>query len=129
MKKLLFILLLPCFCIGQNISIGKQSGMKKTTGTASSKLGGNHRPMVYGSGLNNTGIIVDTIITLTDTIKVKALITTDKIKAPFEVELLLVRGKGEFSMLAIYPAPVRLNKYLTLDKKELPATTTVWIAK
>lgn len=63
-----------------------------------------------------------------DTIKVKALITTDKIKAPFEVELLWVSERGGFSMSAIYPPPVRLNKYLSLDKKELPKTTTVWIS-
>jgi len=64
-----------------------------------------------------------------DTIKVKALITTDKIKAPFEVELLWVTEKVNFEMtLAIYPPRVPLNKYLTLDKKELPKTTTIWIS-
>jgi hypothetical protein len=42
MKKLLFLLLLPCFCIGQNISIGRNAIMKNTTGSASSKLGVNY---------------------------------------------------------------------------------------
>jgi len=216
MKKLLFLLLLPCFCIGQNISIGRNAIMKNTTGSASSKLGVNYyydttKPIAIGgtilpeqSSINNipigctidTSYINDTIQVITydygngtvgidtsivkkdtpiirtintdstegwnsivgdwmpsgdgflwpprtwpqgnllyrqpeitiDTIKVKALITTDKIKAPFEVELLWVRENNGGMMLDIYPPPVRLNKYLSLDKKELPKTTTVWIS-
>jgi|JI10StandDraft_1071094.scaffolds.fasta_scaffold115163_2 hypothetical protein len=194
MKKLLTIILIlsTSALFGQNISIGKEYGMKKTTGTASGKLGANYYDTsnitidgdVLMSGclhckgtpayfrIDSNGILIpfgksselgggsmDTALyyydtTLTnlkvpvnlpntwphgnllyrqpevtiDTIKVKALITTDKIKAPFEVELLWVRERDGFPMLAIYPPPVRLNKYLSFDKKELPKTTTVWIS-
>lgn len=222
MKKLLTIILILSTSVlfGQNISIGKEYGMKKTTGNASGKLGVNYyydttKSIAIGgtilpeqSSINNipigctidTSYINDTIQVITydygngtvgidtsivkkdtpvirtirtintdstegwnsivgdwmpsgdgflwpprtwaqgnllyrqqeitiDTIKVKALITTDKIKAPFEVELLWVRENNGGMTLDIYPPPVRLNKYLSLDKKELPATTTVWIAK
>jgi len=57
----------------------------------------------------------------TDTIKVKALVTTGNNVIPFEVELFEVIERGWYG--------VTLAKYLTTDKKPLPKTTTVWMAK
>ena len=127
MKNILFlIMLMPLFTVGQHV---KKDSSIITTDSIAVGWGG---WMPSGDGLIwPQGNLLYRPPTITyDTIKVKALVTTGKIKAPFEIELLEVIERGwNYATLAIYPPRVSANKYLTTDKKELPKTTTVWMAK
>ena len=145
MKNILFlIMLMPLFTVGQNAipTDGKATPayFRIDSNGVITDIGSNK--VEYDTIWSKSGIFtwekgnglyrtVNDYKPSYDTIKVKALVTTGANMASYEMELLEVIEIGWYGVtLAIYPPPSPTpNKYLTTDKKPLPKTVTVWMAK